>query len=304
MTLNVLVTGAFGFLGRHVALAYARAGYNVRGIGHGSFTPSEMIKFGLSDWRESDINYSAMVSFANSPDLIIHCAGSSSVSFSMLHPLEDFDRTVVTTKSILEYACKHCPKARILFASSASVYGNSGIPIKITAQKNPVSIYGRNKKIAEELLISYARRFGLSVVIVRFFSLYGVGLRKQLLWDACMKFSRCKAIFGGTGTELRDWLHIDDATRLLLTASVSEFESPLILNGATSIGIPNNSVIKEVAYSFNYCKDIIYSGISRLGDPQNLVADITESKALGWSPNKVFEEELANYVEWFKAGAS
>jgi UDP-glucose 4-epimerase len=90
-----------------------------------------------------------MVVYGGEPDLIIHCAGSGSVGFSMLHPSQDFDRTVLTTRDVLEYVRLHRPNAKVVLASSASVYGNATtMPICVTESLRPVSPYGMHKQIA------------------------------------------------------------------------------------------------------------------------------------------------------------
>jgi len=74
----------------------------------------------------------------------------------------------------------------------------------------------------EDLCLSYAGRWGIRTSVVRLFSVYGPSLRKQLLWDACEKFRRGDNTFAGTGSELRDWLHVKDAAALIATAAERE----------------------------------------------------------------------------------
>jgi UDP-glucose 4-epimerase len=304
MPRNILVTGAFGFLGRHVARACAQAGHQVCGIGHGTWTRAEWSDWGLAEWHSADLSLDSIASYGGEPDLIIHCAGSGSVGFSMAHPSQDFDRTVVTTRDVLEYARLHRPRTRVVVPSSASVYGNAGdIPISVNAPLCPVSPYGMHKKMAEELCFSYARHFGISVAIVRLFSVYGVGLRKQLLWDACMKLARGPATFGGTGQETRDWLHVEDAARLLLSAGLADPSSQLTVNGATGVGVPIRRIVETIAQAFGGTGDVRFSGGGRPGDPLHLVADMRGNEALNWRPLHSLDTELERFVEWFKSGA-
>jgi len=304
MTTNVLVTGAFGFVGRHVARAAARAGHAVRGIGHGSWSRAEWREWGLTDWHSSDVTLDALVSYAEEPDLVVHCAGSGTVGFSMSHPAQDFDRTVVTTRDVLEYARLHRRKAKVVLPSSAGVYGDvQTLPIGVNVPLHPVSPYGVHKQMAEELCLAYSRHFGISTAIVRLFSVYGVGLRKQLLWDACTRLSRGPATFGGTGHETRDWLHVDDAARLLLAAGEAVLADHLVINGGAGHGVPIHWIIETISKSFGGAGDVQFSGIARSGDPLHLIADPGEVRGLNWRPEHALEEELNRYVEWFKAGA-
>jgi UDP-glucose 4-epimerase len=304
MTYTVLITGAFGFLGRHVARACAVAGHTVRGMGHGSWNRAEWSEWGLSEWNSTDITRDAIVSFGGKPDLIIHCAGSGSVGFSLSNPSQDFDRTVVTTRDVLEYVRLYSPSTRVVLPSSASVYGNATqMPITVTAPLRPVSPYGVHKQMAEELCHSYAQHFDTSVAIVRLFSIYGIGLRKQLLWDACTKLSSGPAIFGGTGYETRDWLHVEDAARLLLAVGLGHASNCFVINGAAGFGVPTRQVVETIARAFGGVDRAQFSGCSRPGDPLHLVANTDGAAALEWSPRHNFDVELAHYLDWFKAGA-
>jgi len=301
---TILITGACGFLGKHIARECADKGYTTVGIGHGSWSKAEWSRWGLSEWHESDITKEALRSYGGSPSLILHCAGSESVGFSLAHPAQDFDRTVVTTREVLEYIRLWRPGARVVLPSSASVYGNATrVPIAVSTPLHPVSPYGVNKQIAEQLCLSYAEHFGVAVAIVRLFSVYGVGLRKQLFWDACTRLSRGPTIFSGSGDETRDWLHVEDAARLMLTAGLFNTASRLVINGATGIGLPTSKVVRSIANAFGDYNLAAFSGNCRPGDPVHLVADMRESEMLGWHPNRNLEVELAKYVDWFKAGA-
>jgi UDP-glucose 4-epimerase len=305
MPANVLVTGAFGFVGRHVARAAAAAGQVVRGLGHGAWSRSEWREWGLADWHLADVTLDAMVSYGGEPDLIVHCAGSGSVAFSMAHPAQDFDRTVLTTRDVLEYVRLHRPQARVVLPSSAGVYGQvETLPIAVDAPLRPASPYGRHKRMAEDLALSYARHFGLSAAIARLFSVYGVGLRKQLLWDACDKLSRGPAEFGGTGAETRDWLHVEDAAQLLLLAGEAASPDCPIVNGATGEGVPIRHIVETLAAGFGGPGQVAFSGVSRPGDPPHFVADIAGARALGWEPRRRLDEELPRYARWFKEGAA
>ena len=96
--------------------------------------------------------------------------------------------------------------------SSQAVYGKVSTN-KISEKKKtlPISDYGKTKLLAEKELLKLKNN---SIFILRIFSIYGIGLKKQIIWDACKKFKKNKLIFRGDGKEKRDYLNINDFTKL------------------------------------------------------------------------------------------
>src|SRR5262245_21334499 len=220
-----VVTGAVGFIGSHVARALRARGYRVHAMGRG--TDAE------------HIGPSALSVVDERTELVVHCAGGSSVGQSVSAPLVDFQKTVPPFAEVLEWARGHVATAKVVLLSSAAVYGDADtIPTAEDSPLRPISPYGCHKRMCEELCASYGRNYGVSSAVVRLFSVYGAGLRKQLLWDTCRKASTGDRRFQGTGQELRDWLHVDDAVALVLAAAgIAAPETPII-NGGSGIGTP------------------------------------------------------------------
>lgn len=305
MPRRLVVTGAYGFIGRHAARRWAEAGWRVVGIGHGAWSRKDWRDWGLDDWHGADVTLDTLVTYAGEPDLIVHCAGSGSVGFSVTHPYQDFQRTVQTTAAVLEYVRLHAPNARIVLPSSAAVYGAaSARAIPEETPLLPVSPYGVHKRLAEELALSYADRYRLAVAVVRLFSIYGAGLRKQLLWDACRKLAAGEAEFAGTGAERRDWLNVSDAVELMACAAGHASAGPLVLNGGSGTSVSVHDILAKVRKGFPNSPALRFTGTARPGDPDVYEADIARARALGWSPRIDLDEGMARYVEWFNTGAA
>jgi UDP-glucose 4-epimerase len=298
---TALVTGAHGFIGRHVARLLAQRGYTVTGIGHGAWGAAEARAFGLTFWHTADVTLDTLMTYAGKPALIIHCAGSGSVPFSMEQPHQDFSRTVNNTAAVLEYVRLHSPDSIVVYPSSAAVYGNvDKVPIEEDDPLRPASPYGVHKLMAESLCRSYATHFGVRVATVRFFSVYGEGLQKQLLWDACRKAARGERAFHGTGAEVRDWLHVDDAAALLLAAAEHASSECPTFNGGTGVGRDIGSVLSTLFEALGQPAAPSFNGVGRSGDPSRYVADMARTRTLSWKAQTGLDEGLSRYAAWFR----
>lgn len=299
----VLVTGANGFLGRHLAKRFAADGHTVIGLGRGNWPEAEYRAWGLAEWYQGGVCLALLGRIDVTPDLIVHCAGGGSVIRSVREPHADFTDTVQGTADVLEYARLHAPQARIIYPSSPAVQGvHDESPIRTTDPHRPVSPYGFHKMMAESLCDSYRMTYGLDISIIRFFSIYGAGLCKQLLWDACHKLSKGgQAEFWGDGGETRDWVHVEDAVALVVCAAAAAREElPVLMNCGNGISHTTREVLCNLRDCLGVGTEVCFNGITREGDPRYYLADISEAERLGWRPEMPMEAGMRSYVEWFK----
>lgn len=303
---TALVTGGYGFLGRAVARKLKQGGYRVVGIGHGRWADAEAQAHGFDSWLTASVSLSSLVTLDERLDLVVHCAGSGSVGYSQTNPLQDFSRTVQSTADLLEYLRLNNSRALFVYPSSAGVYGaKDDRPIKESDTPNPISPYGYHKKIAEDLLASYSRNYGLRVAIIRFFSIYGPGLTKQLLWDAAVRLSTAQgeAVFWGTGEETRDWIHLADATELI--ARLADSAEPFsVVNGAAGTRMTVDAVLHLLKEALGVTAKITFNGVTRPGDPRFYQADVSRLQRLGFAPSVALTAGLKGYAEWFKDSRS
>jgi UDP-glucose 4-epimerase len=305
--MTVWITGANGFIGRHLARALADAGHSVHGVGHGALEEIEKSRLGLQQWLNGEIdatNLNALAVRSGLPSTVFHLAGGSSVGLSISQPHEDFFRTVVSTARLLEWLRGSAPECRLISVSSAAVYGaNYQGPISEDALTLPMSPYGQHKLMMEQLCRSYAITFGLRSTIARLFSVYGPNLRKQLLWDLCSRLysGEQTLVLGGTGAETRDWTDVRDVAQFLVKLIDWPQSEPFqIINGGSGVG---TSVV-EIAEMLtkNWGGDIAakFSGVVRPGDPFSLVADSAFAHAAGFTWRIPLTKGLSDYVYWFK----
>jgi UDP-glucose 4-epimerase len=299
---SILITGAKGFIGSHVCRYFKNKGYITYGIGHGGLSVEESQEIGLDYWRKDDISIASILEFNQIFDVIVHCGGSGSVGFSVEHPYDDFKKTVDGTLEVLEYMRLFNPNAHLIYPSSPAVQGECGDePIKEDFIGKPASPYGYHKKIAEDLCQSYAEKYDLQVSVVRFFSVYGKGLKKQLLWDACQKLQNAKSdvSFWGTGEETRDFIHIDDVVSLI-EKLLEKDDGFLILNGATGIKRTIKNVVGMIRNLINQTIDIKFNNQINIGNPIYYWADIQKLKEYHFQAKVSFEDGLNEFVSWAK----
>lgn len=299
-----LITGCRGFIGRHLARRMSEAGYAVIGIGHGAWTQGEHHAWGVTEWCNADVtrtNLEAVAGDTRQIEVVFHLAGGSSVAPSLVLPAEDFRRSVGSTLEVLEWCRNRPERPSVVLASSAAVYGDQyGRPVHASDPGRPKSPYGHHKLMSEQLVQSYAESFGVAASIVRLFSVYGPELRKQLLWDACHKLRATPGslTLAGTGEELRDWLHVSDAARVLHHAARTASRESGVIHGATGVPVTVREIADALCAEFGGAHGgASFSGQVRRGDPRVLVSYPEDVPNLG--PMRPWREGVAEYVSWF-----
>lgn len=305
----VLITGAHGFIGKHLARSLSVAGHRICGVGHGTWPESEAAGWGISRWLNGDIvlgNLRLLQRSFGTPDVVYHLAGGSSVGLALANPREDFFRTVASTAELLEWLRMDAPRARLVAVSSAAVYGAGHVGrMPEDAALNPYSPYGHHKRVMEELCRSYGASYDVQVVIARLFSVYGSGLRKQLLWDLCTRLASGAdpLVMGGTGDEVRDWTDVGDVVRALALLAEQASSGAPVFNVGTGVA----TAVREVAAllakhwaSGTPPASLCFNGEKRKGDPFSLLADSSRLKSLGFDWRISLNQGLADYVEWYR----
>jgi UDP-glucose 4-epimerase len=299
---TVLVTGVAGFIGRYVARLFVERGWLVVGID--SSSPENAPLLGLTEYRSLRLPSGELLELLQKyvPDLCIHCAGRAAVALSVQEPLADFYANTALTMEVLDALRRFAPSCKFIFLSSAAVYGNPvSLPISEAQVSAPVSPYGFHKLQSEQLCKEFHEVYGLATASVRIFSAYGVGLRRQVLWDICYKALTEKVVrLQGTGQESRDFIHVLDIAQAL---SSIEQVAPMrgeTYNLASGKEVKVLDLAKMVLNCLNYGGELEFEGTVPLGVPLNWQADVSKLLSLGFSPQVNLDDGVNNFVTWCK----
>lgn len=290
---KVLVTGSSGFIGSHVLNHFINCGYETYGW-----------DVYANDIKEKQIDLTNAESVNSElkillPDIIIHCAGNANVNDSVIDPDNDYIKNVIVTQNLLTSVNKINKKPRIVFLSSAAVYGNQDkLPINEEAILNPLSPYAKNKILCEELC-KKTNENGGDIKIARIFSVYGNGLRKQIFWDMYQKIKKERKLeMFGTGEESRDYIHINDLLNAIYLLATTD-DTNVVYNVANG----EETTIKEVANIFatiNNIENVSFNGIEMKGNPLNWRADISRIRKIGYKKTINIYDGIKNYSDWVK----
>jgi UDP-glucuronate 4-epimerase len=317
---RVVVTGGAGFIGSHVVDALLARGDEVIAID--SFDPyydprtkrnnlaaaSRCAAFRLV---EEDVRDCAALGNALDGarcDAVIHLAAAVGVRPSIADPSLYSAVNVEGTASVLEFARQN-GIPRFVFGSSSSVYGDrsAGPFVETDRVDAPISPYAATKRAGELLCYSSHRITGLSVMCLRFFTVYGPRQRPDL---AIHKFVSMiergeQLTLYGDGTTRRDYTHVTDITTGVLaaldhTAGVEEFEI-VNLGGGNPVTLAD---LVDSLESLLGTKAMVESLPAQSGDVTQTFASIEKaSRLLGFTPSMNFDDGLREFVEWFRGEA-
>lgn len=295
--MNILILGSQGFIGSHLCTSFLMKNDNVVGVdvvetpANVNYTYIKVSRLS-SQWDSIFAKHKF--------DICINASGSGNVAYSVDNPLIDFEANALDVIKILEAIRLYNPICRYIHISSAAVYGNpTKLPITENDFLEPISPYGFHKHISETICKEYANIYNVPIVILRPFSIFGNGLRKQLIWDLChkMKSNNTVELFG-TGNESRDFIHIKDFVQAINCIIINSDFKCSIYNLASGI----ETTIKEIASIFekHYQKRISFNGNAKVGDPVNWRANIDAIKLIGFVQKVNLENAILDYINWFK----
>jgi len=310
--MKILVTGGAGFIGSHVALRLIKEGHAVSVIDDFNDFYAPSIKRanlrpieGNAQIHEGDIrdrDFVESVFGANRFEAVIHLAARAGVRPSVQNPQLYIDTNITGTHHLLAAAHNHGIN-RFLFASSSSVYGLAKkVPFsEDMALTQTLSPYAATKLAGEHLCGNYANLYGMRVVCLRFFTVYGPGQRPDL---AIHKFT--DSIHRGIpipqfgdGSTRRDYTYIDDIVQGVTAALRYEGPNFDIFNLGENQTTTLSELIAEIEKALGK-KALIERHPEQPGDMPLTAADITKARQLlGYDPRTKIPEGIPKFVEWY-----
>jgi UDP-glucuronate 4-epimerase len=297
--MRYLVTGAAGFIGSHLLRALLERGDDA--VGWDAFTDyydpalKEVNARGLPVARVDIVDDALEL---DGFDGVFHLAGQPGVaSFGGVFPLY-VRQNVLVSQRLFEVAA--ATRVRVVFASSSSIYGDAAAyPTPEDTMPRPLAPYGITKLACEHLAHAYGSEFGLDVVTVRYFTIYGPGQRPDMAFTkmvTCLAEGTSFELFGD-GTQSRSFTYVADAVEATLGAMErASTGSTFNVGGGTEVSMLE--AIETLGKIAGRRLEVVRSP-RREGDAARTAADTTRIRAdLGWAPVTPFETGLAAQWRW------
>ncbi len=323
--MSILITGAAGFIGSHVAHRLLARGDTVIGIDNLNSYYDPLLKearlarllehpqfsFHKLDISDRDAINTTLAQVGGAVEGVVHLAAQAGVRHSIEHPFDYISANIVGHLVMLEW-CRHHPGLKhMVYASSSSVYGgNTKLPFSVDDRvDHPISLYAATKKADELMSHTYAHLYRVPLTGLRFFTVYGPWGRPDM---ALFKF--CKSIIAGepitifnNGEMWRDFTYIDD----IVTGVVAALDNPPAPQGPTdsphtvfNIGNHRSEPLMklvgllETALGKEAIK--VYDGMQP-GDVQQTYADIDATRTLlGYEPTTPIDVGVPRFVAWYR----
>ena len=315
----ILITGAAGFIGSHLAERLLARGDQVLGLDNfDPFYPRQAKEQNLGGPKEHagftfveadlrDAGAMAGLLERHRPQRIVHLAAKAGVRPSLEDPAAYVEANVQGTLNLL-LACQRFPVEHLVFASSSSVYGKDvqAACAEAAPTDSPASPYGATKKAGEVLCFTYHQLLGMPVSCLRLFTVYGPRQRPDL---AIHKFARLieagKPVpFFGDGCSRRDYTFVEDTVRGI-TAALDRPDGYQIYNLGRGNPVTLTEMVAAVERALGK-KAVLDRQPEQPGDVRTTWADISKAQSrLGYQPKVQLGEGIARFVTWWReAGRS
>lgn len=300
---TIFVTGGSGFIGSHVVEELIRLDKRI--VLFDRYKPT--FKSGHIVWEKGDLKDRGRVNDAvmkHKPSLIFHIGANANGSLSVTQPEVDFDSNVFGSTNIF-YAARNAKVKRVVNVSSASVYGKpQKFPMSEEHPKDPFIPYGAGKRAVEILATAYYRTWGLPVVSIRPFCVYGPGENIEATLVEPSRYASWHInygkvpIIGDPDKKTRDFVYVDDVVQgMFILAEKGKFGEQYNAGSGTETTMRQ---LVEVIDNITGRKASIEANPEITEDTYRLVSSIEKLKSLGYKPQVSLEEGMKKLIQSFK----
>ena len=308
--MRALVTGCAGFIGSHLTESLLSDGHSVLGIdcfndNYGRRDKLANLTHAQSwdafDFVPVDLSRGDLDDIVEECDAIFHLAAEPGVRASWSQRFETYVRNNVTATQHLLQSASRWPDKRFVYASSSSVYGQAEtFPTTEDVLPRPHSPYGVTKLAAEHLCSTYHANFGVQVVSLRFFSVYGPRQRPDMAFNAFCRAALAgePIVVFGDGLQTRDFTYVGDVVRAVRAACASDTAVGGVYNVGGGSRVALRDALEIIERQAGRSLDVRYDPVQR-GDVRDTGADTTAARAdLGFAPSVTLEQGLVAEFEW------
>ena len=306
---RIIVTGAAGFIGSHTVEALLARGHEVVGVDNFRTGRRENLAaaqgrpgFAFVEGDVAEPGTLARAAGAGRVDAIVHLAALVSVPESIQNPEENYRLNVRATHLVAE-AARAWGGARLVFASSAAVYGNCDqLPLGEEAPKGPISPYGAAKLASEALLLGHGAAYGMTVRCQRYFNVYGPRQDPKSPYSGVLSAFTARYLAGraptifGDGEQTRDFVYVGDVARANALAATEAGVQSGVANICTGRAASLNAVIAIYRKIFAGGAAADYGPV-RAGDIRHSLGNPARAeRELGFRAEFSLEEGLRRYL--------
>ena len=306
MPKRIVVTGVAGFVGSNLAKDLLNKGYSVVGIDNLSAGTLDNVDPRV-EFHRADIRQPEIFPLFEGAHGVFHLAAKTSLIDCLKKPQEAVSHNVAGTLNVLE-AVRAAKVNKIIYADTSAEYeGIHTFPTK-EDQVKPIGVYAASKHGGATFCESYRELYGINVVMVRYFNVYGPAQDWRRVIPPVMSSFILRMLRGeqpmiyGTGEKRRDFIYIDDVNDLHLTVLEKDEANGRVFN----VGSGTNHSVNEI---FALVEGLMKTGLKAISEPdlpgeaEVTLADISAAKSLGWSPRINIEEGLRRTIDYLRGKA-